>query len=146
VPISAPLPNDVPMPASACFACQLFVALAEEGWTHGAVARATAERYLGLWFASDAARRLAGESGRAIPSRPDILVLGCTHFPVLRPGHTRGDRRAGDHRGFRGHHGARGLLRRHGAAPGTAALLRFLATDGAARLRPLAAASWGTKS
>ncbi|MGA3157107.1 MAG: glutamate racemase [Steroidobacteraceae bacterium] len=51
-------------------ACPLFVALAEEGWTDGAVAKAAAERYLQPLF--DA------------PAPPDTLVLGCTHFPVLR--------------------------------------------------------------
>jgi glutamate racemase len=50
--------------------CQLFVALAEEGWTDGPIARATAERYLGPLFADARA--------------PDTLVLGCTHFPMLR--------------------------------------------------------------
>ena len=51
-------------------ACSLFVALAEEGWTEGEVAKATAQRYLGEVLASD----------RDI----DTLLLGCTHFPVLR--------------------------------------------------------------
>lgn len=50
-------------------ACALFVALAEEGWTKGAVARAAAERYL------DPLLRAAAP--------PDTLLLGCTHFPVL---------------------------------------------------------------
>ena len=49
-------------------ACSLFVALAEEGWTEGAIVEAIARRYLGGLF---------GEGG------PDTLVLGCTHFPVL---------------------------------------------------------------
>lgn len=50
-------------------ACPLFVALAEEGWTHGAVVKAVAHRYLDAAFdASDP---------------PDTLVLGCTHFPVF---------------------------------------------------------------
>ncbi|NWH08150.1 MAG: glutamate racemase [Alphaproteobacteria bacterium] len=52
-------------------ACPLFVALAEEGWVDGPVAALTAERYLSDIFAGDAA------------SRPDTLVLGCTHFPAL---------------------------------------------------------------
>jgi glutamate racemase len=52
-------------------ACALFVALAEEGWTDGAVASAAAERYL-------APLRAAGAAA------PDTLVLGCTHFPVLQ--------------------------------------------------------------
>jgi glutamate racemase len=53
-------------------ACPLFVALAEEGWIDGDIAVAVAHRYLDDLF-------------RAPPlsSRPDTLVLGCTHFPVL---------------------------------------------------------------
>jgi glutamate racemase len=52
-------------------ACSLFVALAEEGWTDGAVAAAAAHSYLGPVTA-----RPAGE-------RPDSVILGCTHFPLL---------------------------------------------------------------
>lgn len=48
----------------------LFVALAEEGWIAGDVAVAAARRYLQPLF------------GRAAES-PDVLVLGCTHFPPL---------------------------------------------------------------
>lgn len=51
--------------------CQLFVALAEEGWADGAITEAAALRYLAPLFARDDA--------------PDTLVLGCTHFPVLAP-------------------------------------------------------------
>ncbi len=51
-------------------ACSLFVALAEEGWTQGAVAEATAARYLQPLLQDGA-------------NVPDTLVLGCTHFPVL---------------------------------------------------------------
>ena len=49
--------------------CQVFVALAEEGWTNSPATRAAAEHYLGPLFKN--------------PSAPDTLVLGCTHFPVL---------------------------------------------------------------
>jgi glutamate racemase len=49
--------------------CQVFVALAEEGWTESDVTLAAASRYLGPLFAG--------------PEAPDTLVLGCTHFPVL---------------------------------------------------------------
>jgi glutamate racemase len=48
----------------------LFVALAEEGWTDGEVASATARRYLEPLFS------------HGHPA-PDVLVLGCTHFPPL---------------------------------------------------------------
>lgn len=49
-------------------ACSVFVALAEEGWSHGAVAELVAREYL-----DDV---MTGH-------RPDCVVLGCTHFPVL---------------------------------------------------------------
>ena len=51
-------------------ACAIFVALAEEGWTDGAVAQAAAARYL---------QPLLDAASLA----PDTLVLGCTHFPML---------------------------------------------------------------
>ncbi|MGB5102405.1 MAG: glutamate racemase [Steroidobacteraceae bacterium] len=54
-------------------ACPLFVALAEEGWTEGPVVEAVVHRYLDEPFGGDPA------------VRPDTLVLGCTHFPVLAP-------------------------------------------------------------
>jgi glutamate racemase len=49
--------------------CQVFVALAEEGWTDSPVTLAAADRYLKALFSREEA--------------PDTLVLGCTHFPVL---------------------------------------------------------------
>lgn len=50
-------------------ACPLFVALAEEGWAeHEAATRLIADRYL--------------EPFRG--GRVDTLVLGCTHYPILR--------------------------------------------------------------
>jgi len=56
----------------AALACPLLVPLAEEGWTHGddEIAIAIARRYLVELFAQDAAI--------------DTLVLGCTHYPLLR--------------------------------------------------------------
>lgn len=48
----------------------LFVALAEEGLSEGPIAETIAHHYLDPLFAS--AR-----------DRPDTLVLGCTHFPML---------------------------------------------------------------
>jgi glutamate racemase len=51
-------------------ACPLFVPLAEEGWTDDEIARLVAQRYLAPLFA-------------AAP-RIDTLVLGCTHYPLLR--------------------------------------------------------------
>jgi len=51
-------------------ACPLFVPLAEEGWTDDEIAALVARRYLTQLFERD----------RAI----DTLVLGCTHYPLLR--------------------------------------------------------------
>ena len=48
-------------------ACPLFVPLAEEGWANNEVARTIAETYL-----------------KDLQSRVDTLVLGCTHYPILR--------------------------------------------------------------
>jgi glutamate racemase len=50
-------------------ACPLFVALAEEGLTHGPIVELAAKRYLDPLFSGP---------------RPECLVLGCTHFPVLK--------------------------------------------------------------
>ncbi len=50
-------------------ACPLFVPLAEEGWTDNDVAELVAERYLSP----------LRDSGI------DTLVLGCTHYPLLKP-------------------------------------------------------------
>ena len=49
-------------------ACELMVALAEEGWSEGAIARAIVRRYL-------------DEAG---DEAPDTIILGCTHFPLLK--------------------------------------------------------------
>ncbi len=51
-------------------ACPLFVALAEEGLRDGQIVELAAQRYLGPLLAT-------------MP-RPRGLVLGCTHFPVLK--------------------------------------------------------------
>lgn len=49
--------------------CQVFVALAEEGWAETRATAAAVEDYLDPLFARADA--------------PDTVVLGCTHFPVL---------------------------------------------------------------
>ena len=51
-------------------ACELLVSLAEEGWNDGAIAESIVRRYL---EELDAALR-----------HPDSVILGCTHFPLLR--------------------------------------------------------------
>ena len=58
----------VPSARVRSIACPLLVSLAEEGWTDNAITRAVVAEYL-------------------IPFReepPDALILGCTHYPVLK--------------------------------------------------------------
>lgn len=50
-------------------ACQMLVALAEEGWTDGDIPRSVVHRYLDPLFQHNNA--------------PDTLILGCTHFPIF---------------------------------------------------------------
>ena len=50
-------------------ACPLFVPLVEEGWTEHEAARLIAREYLEPLIAADI----------------DTLVLGCTHYPLLKP-------------------------------------------------------------
>jgi glutamate racemase len=52
-------------------ACELMVSLAEEGWTEGGIAEAIIRRYL--------------EPLAELAFVPDSIILGCTHFPMLRP-------------------------------------------------------------
>ena len=53
-------------------ACPLFVPLVEEGWTDHPITEQVARIYLGEAF--------SGEAREA-----DALVLGCTHYPLLKP-------------------------------------------------------------
>jgi len=53
-------------------ACPLFVPLVEEGWTEHAVTEQVARIYL-------------GEAMAQASSEADVLVLACTHYPLLVP-------------------------------------------------------------
>ncbi|BAV91532.1 glutamate racemase [Candidatus Desulfovibrio trichonymphae] len=57
-------------------ACTLFVPLAEEGWMKGAIVEGIARHYLKHVFTP------AVTTAVTTP-RPDTLLLGCTHFPLL---------------------------------------------------------------
>jgi glutamate racemase len=56
-------------------ACPLLVPLVEEGWTDHPVTAEVIEIYLNELRAEAAAQGM----------NPDTLVLGCTHYPLLRP-------------------------------------------------------------
>lgn len=104
-------------------ACELLVALAEEGWTDGDIATAIVRRYLG---------QLDGDRSAA-----DCVILGCTHFPLLRnaiaaaiePGTTIVDSASTTA------NAAAGMLAELGIAneQPSAGRLSLLATDGATR-------------
>jgi glutamate racemase len=53
-------------------ACELLVALAEEGWAEGAVAESIIQQYLQPFIAMEKT------------SGPQTIILGCTHFPILK--------------------------------------------------------------
>ncbi len=50
-------------------ACELLVALAEEGWTDGPIAPAIIRRYIGATVEAS--------------EQANSIILGCTHFPIL---------------------------------------------------------------
>ena len=112
-------------------ACPMFVALAEEGWTSGEVVDLIARRYLDPLLAG--------------PTPPDVLLLGCTHFPVLAaalqrlvgPGVTIVDSAATTARAV--HLELRAEV---GVAHGSGSM-RLLATDGAARFARVGSAFLG---
>ncbi|MDX1517692.1 MAG: glutamate racemase [Woeseiaceae bacterium] len=104
-------------------ACEMLVALAEEGWTDGDIATAIVRRYLD---------QLDGDRSAA-----DCVILGCTHFPLLRnaiaaalePGTTIVDSASTTASA------AAGMLAELGIAneQSSAGRLNLLATDGATR-------------
>lgn len=62
------LRSALPSARVVCRSCPLLVSLAEEGWVDHPVARAVVAEYLGPF--------------REDP--PDAMILGCTHYPVLK--------------------------------------------------------------
>jgi glutamate racemase len=117
-------------------ACSLFVALAEEGWTRGAVPDAVAAAYL--------APALDG------PGAPDCVTLGCTHFPLLLepirravgPARAIVDSATPTAQAVRARLDALGL-RASAADAARPGAFRLLATDGRARFARLGAAFLG---
>ncbi|MGB5165162.1 MAG: glutamate racemase [Woeseiaceae bacterium] len=102
-------------------ACEMLVALAEEGWTDGEIAATIVQRYL-----------------TQIPDpafRPDSVILGCTHFPLLREPIARAfaaDVSIVDSASTTASH-ARDVLTKMDLLGDSEPSLRLLATDGAAR-------------
>ena len=59
-------------------ACPLFVPLVEEGWVEHPVTEQVARIYLSEAFSGDA-------NDTEDASDADVLVLGCTHYPLIKP-------------------------------------------------------------
>lgn len=59
-------------------ACPLLVPLVEEGWTEHPVTEQVARIYLDE-MVQECSRSWGGDA------KPDTLVLGCTHYPLLKP-------------------------------------------------------------
>jgi glutamate racemase len=118
-------------------ACPMFVALAEEGWNDGAIAEAVAHRYLDPLFAA----------GAPTAGAPDVLVLGCTHFPLLvapiRAAIGAQVRIVDSAATTAASVAARLAADRMLAAQGSAAATRFLATDGTQRFARVGSAFLG---
>jgi glutamate racemase len=98
-------------------ACPLFVPLAEEGWADDDVARSVAETYL-----------------KDLRAQVDTLVLGCTHYPILKQviQDCMGERVALIDSGEATAVEVKTLLKEKGLArltPGTGALERHLCDD-----------------
>ena len=105
-------------------ACPLFVPLVEEGWSEHAVTDQVARIYLDEAF--------GGEFGDA-----DVLVLGCTHYPLIKPvlqrlepGVTIVDSAESTARAVAAKLGSSG---QSGGNPG----MRFMATDSVEKFRRL---------
>jgi len=112
-------------------ACPLFVALAEEGLTDGPIVELAAKRYLDPVFAG---------------APPDCLVLGCTHFPVLKVTIARvvgSSVKLVDSADTTAIATERLLSERGLSRTGGARTLRFLATDGAERFARVGATFLG---
>lgn len=105
-------------------ACEMMVALAEEGWTRGSIADAIVGRYL----------ETLGDGDDAF--LPQSVILGCTHFPLLYPAVRKAlgdevvivDSASTTAATVETVLGERGLLAAEGSGE-----LHFLATDGARR-------------
>ncbi len=109
-------------------ACPLFVPLVEEGWTTGSITEQIATIYL-------------TEALALAPQTPSVIVLGCTHYPLLAPTlRTVVDRLAGpvpivDSAQATATHVA--SLLPHAAEATDTPALTFLATDAADKFKRL---------
>lgn len=107
-------------------ACPLFVPLAETGWAEHPITHQVAREYLGEWLDSDL----------------DTVILGCTHYPLLKPvlQKTLGERVSLVDSAKETAKALKALLAEQGllSAAQTPATRRYLATDAPDKMRQLA--------
>jgi glutamate racemase len=111
-------------------AAQIFVALAEEGWSEGEAVDAVTERYLAH-----------------LDARVDTVVLGCTHFPLLSGAIARQvgpTRRVVDSAATTARATAEALAARGLAAASGTGRVSLLATDSAERFARVGARFLGS--
>lgn len=117
-------------------ACELLVAMAEEGWTSGGITEAVVRRYLD--------HALAGDGDGWLPQS---IILGCTHFPLLRDairGVAGKDVAIVDSASTTAEAVAKLLAERGLLKPSGDGALELLATDGAARFARVGGAFLGS--
>ncbi len=117
-------------------ACELLVALAEEGWTRGTIAETIVRQYLEPYIAGEGAYQ------------PQSVILGCTHFPILRDAiqSVIGERVSIVDSARTTASMVATLLQSYGLSrpPAGAATLQLLATDGAGRFARVGGAFLGS--
>ncbi|MGH8193875.1 MAG: glutamate racemase [Woeseiaceae bacterium] len=117
-------------------ACELLVALAEEGWTRGTIAETIVRQYLEPYIAGEGAYQ------------PQSVILGCTHFPILRDAiqSVIGERVSIVDSARTTASVVATLLQSYGLSrpPAGAATLQLLATDGAGRFARVGGAFLGS--
>lgn len=117
-------------------ACEMLVALAEEGWATGNVAESIVKKYLQPFLAME-------ES-----IRPQSIILGCTHFPILKQAIRAvvgDDISIVDSADTTAVVVERYLLDNNSARDGGEGSLHLLATDGARRFARVGGAFLGTR-
>jgi glutamate racemase len=62
-------------------ACPLFVPLVEEGWVEHPVTEQVAKIYLSEAFSPEVLSEVLSDDARDA----DVLLLGCTHYPLIKP-------------------------------------------------------------
>ena len=119
-------------------ACPLFVPLVEEGWVEHPVTEQVARIYLAEAFSGVSSEVFSNDAKDGRDA--DVLVLGCTHYPLIKPLLRRVAPKhvaIVDSAESTAEDVARQLGREVKAAPGGVPQLKFFATDSAEKFRTM---------